>query len=360
MSGKSAVESLGVVTAPTGVLMIVDTGLLWLWCHDRTPHFPEWRAAPEVVQSANSSIDYRIEGPDAAEVARIWAGPGQPLYLYDRPPPDKADKFLANFNVHLREKGLAASLTPLKERISHRRRIDLLLESRPVGGEIFFGGPWGAIVAGVPADRELAVVGERMPAGPDEARWRSVSVLCGDEATVARSEEVAGVAVDEARLGVFDVDAIGGWNHEQSLDGKADFVFWGRDAAAAAKELKAPPIGDGQYGWRDLLIQTAIEKGTRVEELRGRRGWKFATDFRPHSHHCQVMEQVRSSATESGTVECGGAKTCTFMTSWGDGLYRVYRDLDAANRLVRVRIDLGGEETVKRLRSVEQRYGVKR
>jgi hypothetical protein len=82
-------ERLGEVTAPSGVVMIGDTRLLWMWCHDCPPRLPEWRAPPDVVRSANESVDYRIEGPDAAAAARTWAGPQHPLYLYDRPPPDK-------------------------------------------------------------------------------------------------------------------------------------------------------------------------------------------------------------------------------------------------------------------------------
>jgi len=37
-------------------------------------------------------------------------------------------------------------------------------------------------------------------------------------------------------------------------------------------------------------------------------GWKVAIDFRPHSHHWQLMQQVRASTSESGTVELGVSK----------------------------------------------------
>jgi hypothetical protein len=194
-----------------------------------------------------------------------------------------------------------------------------------------------------------------MPPGPDEGRWRSVSLICRPRALVASTEQAATVAVDEARLGVFDVDAVGAWRHDESLDGLADFVFWGRDAEALARETGAPPLEDGNYGWRDLPIGEAARRGTRVKDVRDGRGLKAATDFRPHSHHYQVMKQVRASPTDSGTIEVAGAWTCTFMTSWGDGVYPVYRDLDARGRLVRVRIDLGNDETVSRTRSLERR-----
>jgi hypothetical protein len=324
-----------------------------MWCHDRTPELPPWRVPASIVQSAKEAVDYRIEGPDAAAAARTWAGPRHPLYLYDRPPPKKLQPLQEKFDAVLSENGLRASLVPLKDRVTHRRRIDLLLGFSPAGGEIFFGGAWGTVVTGLPTDRPLAVVGERMPPGEYADRWRSVALVCRPRAKVARSEQAATVSVDEARLGFFDVDAVGAWRHEEPIDGRADFLFWGRDAEAVAAETGAPQIGEGSYGWEDLPVREAAERGTRVEELREQRGLKFATDFRPHSDHYRVMKQVRASATESGTIEVGGARTCTFMTTWGDGCYPVFRDLDAKGRLARVRIDLGNEEVVAHQRSLE-------
>jgi hypothetical protein len=348
-------EKLGSVTVPSGVVMIVDTGLLWMWCHDKPPLLPEGRVGPEIVQSANESIDYRITGPNAIEVSRVWAGANHPLFLYDRPPPPKVAPLKEKFDDYCRQYGQQASLDPLLERVTHRRRIDLLLEFSPTGGEIFFGGAWGAVIAGLPTDRELAVVGERMPPGPYSDRWRSVALVCCSGGKVARTEEVATVAVDEARLGIFDVDAIGAWQHDAPLDGCADFVFWGRDAKELAREMEAQELDEENFGWLDLPVQEAVERGMGVEDIRAERGLKFATDFRPHSHHHQVMEQVRATSTESGTIEVGGAETCTFMTSWGDGLYPVYRELDAEGHLVSVRIDLGSDETVQRMRTLESK-----
>src|SRR6516164_4743835 len=44
------------------------------------------------------------------------------------------------------------------------------------------------------------------------------------------------------------------------------------------------------------------------------------------------------------------------MTSWGDGIYPVFRDLDRDGRLVRLRVELGGPETVRRMQQVEDRW----
>jgi hypothetical protein len=76
----------------------------------------------------------------------------------------------------------------------------------------------------------------------------------------------------------------------------------------------------------------------------------FATDFRPHSHHYYAMRQVRSTPTESGMIDVGGARMCVFMTSWGDGIYPVVCDLDENGLLLRVRLELGN---LSRQESVE-------
>jgi hypothetical protein len=135
------------------------------------------------------------------------------------------------------------------------------------------------------------------------------------------------------------------------LDGKADYIFWGRDAAFAAKATHAPQQNEG-YGWTDLLVEEAIERGTKVEEICEKRGLRIAADFRPHSHHYEVMKRVRATPTESGVIEVGGAQVCVFMTSWGDGIFPVFADRDQQGQLLRLRIDLGNERQVRILESL--------
>jgi hypothetical protein len=150
-----------------------------------------------------------------------------------------------------------------------------------------------------------------------------------------------------------DADALGAWQHETPLDGLADYVFWGRDAAQVAERVGAMRQSDDQWGWVDLPAQEAAKRGLAVENLREKTAFKFAGDFRPHSHHYMVMKQVRATSTESGTIDVGGAKVCTFMTTWGDGFYQVSREMDAAGELVRISIDLGDEEAVARQGELE-------
>jgi hypothetical protein len=349
-------KELGQVTISSGVALVIDTGLLKFWCHDRPPLMPEGAAPDDVVASANAATDFRLEGSDAERAGRVFDRQWHPLFLYDIPS-HGVEKVRASFAACVREHGLDARLVPLDQRVSHRRRVDEALAYGGAAGEVMFQGITAVAVTGVQADRPLAILGERMPSdGPDAGRWRSVWLECLPGGEVVRSELAGTVAVDEARLMFTDVDALGQWQHEQPLDGQADFVFWGRDAERVARATGAADLGNGQWGWVDLPVRETVQRGIAVEEMRDQNSYKLATDFRPHSHHFLVMRQVRATPTESGTVEVGGVRVCTFMTSWGDGFFPVFRDVDAGGRLVRVRIDLGNDQIVERQRQFEQRY----
>jgi hypothetical protein len=77
----------------------------------------------------------------------------------------------------------------------------------------------------------------------------------------------------------------------------------------AADATSATVLDDGQFGWIDLSIDEAVERGTAVEQLREARDLRFATDLRPHSHPYLMMAQVRATETESGTIDVGESKT---------------------------------------------------
>lgn len=156
---------------------------------------------------------------------------------------------------------------------------------------------------------------------------------------VARTEKIGWVGVDYARLLIADVDALGSWKHDECLDGLADFVFWGADTDQVARALDAPRLESDGFGWCDVPEAVAQERGLLVEEHRDNRALKVATDYRPHSHHWRVMGPTRKSSSESGMTEIDGLTVCNFMTTWGDGVFDVYRDMDAAGRLVRIRIE---------------------
>ena len=145
--------------------------------------------------------------------------------------------------------------------------------------------------------------------------------------------------MDYARLLIADFDALGEWHHEDSLDGLADFVFWGRDAEKAARSLNAPALSATEFGWTNLPIKTVQEHGVAVEEQKRTNNLKLATDFRPHSHRWQVMRDSRTSPTESGMTDVDGVQVCNFMTTWGDGIFEVHRDLSYSDELAQVRIE---------------------
>ena len=194
------------------------------------------------------------------------------------------------------------------------------------------------IVVDAPRDRPLRVVGERVASGRYADCWQYVAVELGD-GEIARYEKLGDAAVDFARLAVIDRAALDAWQHEDSLDGKADFAFWGRDAAALAKLMRAPKSEDG-YGWTDLSVADAEAKNDRAARLKAEHRWLLATDLRPHSHHFHALAAARASAHGAGTIDVGGARACLFFTTWGDGVFPVFLDVDARGRAVRLRVQL--------------------
>lgn len=350
-------EKLGDITSPSGTIIILDMGLMYLWTHDEPPMLPEGLlSSGDKRQDANNVRDLRVVGQDARVAGIAYDRSCHPLYIYDIPESAVADK-IEHFAAFARDNNFDANAEVLPGRVTHRERINRLLEDGVAANGIEFHGIWAAVATKLPKNKPLAVYGQRRAEGTEFAgRWHEVYVEVEPDGDAVRSEMLGHAAVDEARLMFADADALGAWVHDAALDGKADFAFWGADAEAAARETRANELGDGAFGWRDLPVDELVARGTEVERLRDERDWRYATDFRPHSHHWWVMEQVRASVTESGTITVGGADLCAFMTSWGDGLFAVYGDYDEEDRLLRIRVALGSEQTLKRMRSVHERY----
>jgi hypothetical protein len=223
------------------------------------------------------------------------------------------------------------------------------------------------ICAEVPRDRPLAVVGTRVGKGRFADCWDHVAIELAERAPpaalpeardarpgavapgtagsvrreVLHTRKLGEAAVDFARLICMDRAAIDHWQHEDSLDQLADFVFWGRDEAALARALGARrlPGGDG-YGWIDLPMAEAEAKADRAAQLKSENRWLLATDLRPHSHHFDALAAARASPGGAGVLDVGGARVLLFFTSWGDGVFPVYADLDHEDRPVRIRIQL--------------------
>jgi len=204
------------------------------------------------------------------------------------------------------------------------------------------------ICAPVPSDRALAVVGTRVGAGRFAGCWDHVVIdLAGpDRREIAHARKLGDAAVDFARLICMDRAAIDHWQHEDSLDQLADFVFAGRDEAALAKALGARrlPHGDG-HGWIDLPLAEAEAKADRAAQLKAEHRWLLTAELRPHSHHAAALAAARASPSSAGVLDVGGARVLLFFTSWGDGVYPVYLDVDQDAQPVQIRIQLAPAES---------------
>ncbi|MFG1643082.1 DUF2185 domain-containing protein [Amycolatopsis sp. NPDC049252] len=329
-------ELLGTASFPSGDVLLIDFGLLRLWSGDRAPE-----PGPET--------DFEIAGPDAREVAAaLDLAVVKGRYAFDL---EDGSAVAAKVAEVCRTTGLDAALRPTP-RTAHHTRVRRLLEDHPGGAEVPFPGGWAVAVRGVPAGRELRVLGERMDAGgPDAGKWHSVWVECAEGAPV-KAVECGYVLVDEARLLFADPAALNGWRSDVPYDGRYDLVFWGADAAAAADRVSASTVDDdGVFGWTGL---TRDEAASRHHELQGLGELRFRFDLRPHDDHYRVLQQMYRSPAESGTIEVGGATMTGWFTGWGDGAYPVFRDLAADGTLLRVRVELGAPEIVRRQRRFEQ------
>jgi hypothetical protein len=62
-STQNSTKVLGKVTAPSGVVMLIDFGLMALWTHDRPPLVPPGILSDEALKFANNAADFTIEVP---------------------------------------------------------------------------------------------------------------------------------------------------------------------------------------------------------------------------------------------------------------------------------------------------------
>ncbi|MBS1120028.1 MAG: hypothetical protein H6Q90_2256 [Deltaproteobacteria bacterium] len=194
------------------------------------------------------------------------------------------------------------------------------------------------VTADVPTDRPLTVIGVPVAQGRFTACWDHVAVVLGDGA-VASSKKLGEAAVDFGQLICMDHAVIDHWQHEDSLDGRADFVFWGRDAALLAAVVRAPRLEQG-YGWTNLTVAEAEAKADEAARRKASNKWLLAAELRPHSHHFQVVAAAHRGPHGAGTLELAGAQILLFSTTWGNGVFPIYQDLGADDQPVQVRIQL--------------------
>jgi hypothetical protein len=322
---------LGRVTLPSGALLVLDESLAGLWVHDAPGPGPD-----DEPGEAGGLVDLCLTGKDAEAAGRSFDRDWDPVRIHDVPR-EGADELAAAFVAHAARQGLdaGARLEPAVEPF-HARLAKAL--GRGAGG-ISFAGNWAAAAGGLPA-RDVELVAEPMDDGPDGGRWKRVVLDFAPGIPGAHSDEVARVTCDSGRLLVADPAAIRRWQHVESLDGRGDCVFWGRDARVAADELNAVGLESRAWGWVNLPVDEALRLAQRVEGERRERGLALSVDFRPHSHHLRMMERIRESPCGAGELELDGAAVLAFDVTWGEGTYAVVRDLDADGRTLRLAIEL--------------------
>lgn len=326
---------LGQITCPSGHLVVADGGYLGAWSGERSPADIDPVLLniddPQLIREISGAVDFDIVGPDAQAAARAYDRQSG-TSLYDVPM-SHVHEMPRDFSVFCHEQGFQARAEALAERVPHRERVRRCV-TRGDGEFIMFGVPVVA-VGGLPTDRVLPVEGTQRDYGEHGVRLQDISVRVSDE-PVTRSELLGRVGVDWARLSFADADALSAWRHLKPVDGKADVAFWGRDADEAAEVHQAGKLPEGVYGWENLGLEEAIERYEAVESWQEANDKRMALDFRPHSHHWQVMRDVRAAETDSGEIEVGGARIVFAMTSWGDGFFPTYADY-ADDKLVAVR-----------------------
>ena len=207
------------------------------------------------------------------------------------------------------------------------------------------------VKAPVPANRELRVIGERVGRGRFADCWDHIAVVLR-EGEVHGSKKLDEAGVDFARLVCMDHGALDAWQHEDSLDGLADVMFWGRDELKLAKAMRAPRTREG-YGWTDLPLADAEAKILECERLKADNKWLLATDFRPHSHHFHALAAARANANGAGEIELGDARMLLFFTSWGDGVYPIYLDTGDDDQPLQIRIQLATKASNAAMRAVD-------
>jgi hypothetical protein len=334
---------LGEINTPSGVLVVLDPGLGRFWRHGTQPRSPR--------RADGDEIDMGIIGPNAVAAGRAYDRQFDPRYLFDIPV-DYAERMQEQFKGFAAERGFDARAERLSHRVPHVERARLAVEAGGGIGVVTFNRLWAVACGGLPVTGAWSVVATSMPDGEFAGRWRWIDVVVAPGVEVVTTVPVQGVMVDHGQLMCVDLDALGEFRMWESLDGCGDFVFWGADAATAAKTVGAPRLGGEEFGWLDLPMAELDALADRTQGLIDEHGWRMAVDYRPHDNLERLNAQVRVNQTRAGTVLLGGVPACGFDNRWGDGIFTVSRGLGSAGELVRVRLDVGDDDTQRRMRRV--------
>jgi hypothetical protein len=191
-----------------------------------------------------------------------------------------------------------------------------------------------AVMARGIAPGRYAVVCERMD-GTGAGLRRTVTIdFASGERPAARTVPLGKFAVECARIGVFDVDAVDHFSHSTSADGLADIAFWGPDEEEVARRFHAKPLVNGVFGVVDMPVAEAAALAEKLHALREGGELRFDFDLRPHNDHYRLLTRLRNEPTEAATIEIGGHAVCGFMMR-RDGFFPAILELDAEDRPLR-------------------------
>ncbi len=341
---KDKAVLLGEIDVPSGELLILDPGLARFWKHDGDPCSPR-RTDPE-------EFDLQIIGPDAIVLGRAYDRQFDPRYLFDVRNVEHAQ---LHFTEYANSKQKKAHLEVLPKRVPHLERARLAMEIGDGAGVVHYNTLWAVAVKGLPTDRSLPIVATPMNDREFDGRWRSIDIVIDSEAVVSKSSSINGVMVEHGQLICADLESFGDFRMWQSLDGQADFVFWGKDAADVAQVFHAKSINQREYGWLDLPLDEVSKHADEVQSHIEKNKLKVGVDYRPHCNLEKLNAQIRDSKIEVGQVVLRNSRACGFSNTWGDGLFEVIRDFDASARLVRIRIDVGSDRRQSQMRSLRKR-----
>src|SRR5690242_18825544 len=102
-------EFLGTVRCPSGIAVVLDAGMLRLWCHRNFDDDSSWPMDAELRRIARESVDLRIEGPGAEVAAQAFGRQWHRRYLFDIPIKGLAD-ITALFDELVAQRHLRAEL----------------------------------------------------------------------------------------------------------------------------------------------------------------------------------------------------------------------------------------------------------
>lgn len=237
---------LGSIACPSGILVALDVGYLWLWSGTSTPqpHFSGSEDA-ETRAAIQSMRDYRIVGPDAVRTADIanMVAINSSRFIYDLPEPGR-DALLAKINQGASTNGLDAHVEQEPTRVPHRVRAQRAADLG--GGDFFMEGPMVVALGGIP-NRPLPVTAERLDFGGNVgSRWGEVTVTVST-GRPERSQLVGYFGVDYGTALVGDADALSDRRVEVEL--RQQIERGGRFAVGTCRVGGATVLGmDNSWG----------------------------------------------------------------------------------------------------------------